>query len=56
MRKRICPSCLGRRRVLSMVRDPASIRRILTHLGLDTEPPARAPPRIRQDRLHFVES
>ena len=38
-----CP-CGARRRVLSLVRDPLQIRRCLTHLGLPTEAPARAPP------------
>jgi len=39
-----CP-CGARRRVLSLVCDPAQIHRCLTHLGLPTQPPTRAPPR-----------
>ena len=39
-----CP-CGARRRVLSLVCDPAQIRRCLEHLGLPTDPPERAPPR-----------
>jgi hypothetical protein len=42
-----CP-CGGRIRIRSVIEDPAVIRRILDHLGLDTEAPrfapARAPP------------
>jgi len=37
--------CGGRRRVRSMVCNPVAIRRILVHLGLDPNPPSRAPPR-----------
>lgn len=47
-----CP-CGGRRRVLSMICDPAQIRRCLTHLGLPTEAPARAPPREVETALGF---
>ncbi len=36
--------CGGRRRVLSMVRDPASIERVLLNLGLPTKHPPRAVP------------
>jgi hypothetical protein len=39
-----CP-CGARRRVLSLVCDPAQIHRCLSHLGLPTQPPTRAPPR-----------
>ena len=43
-----CPRCGGRMVVLATIEDPAVIRRILTHLGLSTEPgeplPGRAPP------------
>jgi hypothetical protein len=43
-----CPNCKGRRRLLAFITDRDSIRAILTHLGLPTQPPtiapARAPP------------
>ena len=43
-----CPRCGGRMVVLATIDDPAVIHRILTHLGLSTEPgepaPGRAPP------------
>jgi hypothetical protein len=47
-----CP-CGGRRRVLAMVFDPVSIERVLRHLGLPHERPARAPPRMVQGALGF---
>ena len=47
-----CP-CGGRRRVLSLVCDPAQIYRYLTHLGLPTDPPERAPPRAVPRALPF---
>jgi hypothetical protein len=43
-----CPRCGGWMVVLATIDDPAVIHRILTHLGLSTEPgeptPGRAPP------------
>ena len=43
-----CPRCGGRMVVLATIDDPAVIQRILTHLGLSTEPgeptAGRAPP------------
>ena len=48
-----CP-CGGRRRVLTMVRDPAAIERILSHLGLLTGFPPRGPPRAVPQSLPFA--
>jgi hypothetical protein len=48
-------ACGGRRRVLAMVFDPVSIERVLRHLGLRHERPARAPPRRLQAELGFCE-
>ena len=45
--------CGGRRRVLAMIFKPESIDRILRHLGLPHESPARAPPRPPPARLPF---
>ena len=45
--------CGGRRRVLAMVRDPAAIVRILSHLGLPTGFPPRGPPRAVPRSLPF---
>jgi hypothetical protein len=47
-------SCGGRRRVLTMVRDPAAIVRILSHLGLPTGFPPRGPPRAVPRSLPFA--
>jgi hypothetical protein len=44
-----CDRCGGRRKLLAAITVPKTVRRILAHLGLATEPPmlapARAPPR-----------
>ena len=40
-----CPSCKGRMKLLAMVTEPKSIRRMLRHLGEPTEPPVREPAR-----------
>ena len=39
-----CPRCKGRRHFVSVITDPALIRRILEHLKLPTESLALAPP------------
>src|SRR5206468_7375165 len=39
-----CPRCGGRMRVIATIEDPVVIRKILTHLGLPTEPPSPRPP------------
>ena len=52
-----CPECGGRRRLLAFILKPSAIERILSHLGLATEPPkvhpARASP--QQEELGFAE-
>jgi hypothetical protein len=40
-----CPRCAGRMRVLATIVEPATVKKILTHLGLPTTPPPRAPAR-----------
>lgn len=40
-----CGQCGSRVTRTALVKDPAGITRFLRHLGLPTEPPARAPPR-----------
>ncbi|MCB9871511.1 MAG: transposase [Planctomycetes bacterium] len=47
----LCDQCGGRRKVLSFISDPVVIRRILDHLGLDTELPPIAPARAPPARL-----
>ena len=49
----LCP-CGARRRVLSLVCDPAQIRRVLLHMGLPADPPQRAPPRAVQGVIGFA--
>jgi hypothetical protein len=43
-----CPDCGGLRKLIALIHDGPVVKRILTHLGLPTEPPelapARAPP------------
>jgi len=47
----ICDHCGGPRRLIALLTDGLVVRKILTHLGLDTEPPplapARAPPEFQ---------
>ena len=40
-----CGHCGARMKLIALVKDPRGITRFLRHLGLPTEPPARAPPR-----------
>jgi hypothetical protein len=48
-----CQACGGKVRVIAAIEDPMVIRKILSHLGLDTKPPpiwpARAPPALPLD-------
>ncbi len=41
-----CPQCSGLLTILAAIEDPAVIVKILTHLGLPTRAPPRAPARI----------
>ena len=49
-----CPRCGGRMKIIAAVTKPASVRRILQHLGLPSEAPelhpARPPPLLAMDR------
>jgi hypothetical protein len=40
-----CPRCEGRMKLVAMVTEPASAKRLLRHLGETTDPPAREPAR-----------
>ena len=44
----LCPLCGGQMRLIAFITEGAQIRRILDHIGVDTEPPhispARGPP------------
>ncbi len=54
-----CPHCGGRLRVIATIHDPASIRKILDHLGVDGSvpplQPSRAPPPGEQEELDLVD-
>ena len=41
----VCPHCEGPRKLIALLTDGLVVRKILTHLGLSTEPPALAPAR-----------
>jgi hypothetical protein len=41
-----CPDCGGEMALRAQLTEPDSIRRYLKHVGLDPDPPARAPPKI----------
>ncbi len=41
-----CPQCSGPLTILAAIEDPAVIGKILSHLGLPTRAPPRAPARI----------
>jgi hypothetical protein len=38
-----CPNCAGALKIIAAIEDPPGIARILTHLGLPTRAPPRAP-------------
>jgi hypothetical protein len=40
-----CPHCGSRRRLIALITDPPVVRDILVCVGLDPDPPPRAPPR-----------
>ncbi|MFM7295689.1 MAG: ATP-dependent helicase HrpA [Planctomycetota bacterium] len=41
----VSPHCEGPRKLIALLTDGLVVRKILTHLGLSTEPPALAPAR-----------
>ncbi len=49
-----CPKCGGRMKLIAMITEPGTVRRILRSMGLPWEPPARPPPwRPPQGELEF---
>jgi hypothetical protein len=42
-----CPNCSGTLKIIAAIEDPPVIVRILTHLGLPTRAPPRAPAQSR---------
>ncbi|NKB69508.1 MAG: hypothetical protein GKR89_20755 [Candidatus Latescibacteria bacterium] len=41
----VCPACGGRRRLIAVWSDPASVRRYLSGVGRPSQPPPLTPPR-----------
>ena len=50
-----CLKCGGRMKLLAMIDKPDAIARILTHLGLPTEPPRALPARAPPEQLELAE-
>ena len=48
-----CPHCGGPRRLLAFILKPSVIERILSHLGLPTEPPKLHPARASPEQEEF---
>ncbi len=47
----VCEHCGGRRRVIAFITQTSVVERILSHLGLPTEPPPIAPARAPPEEL-----
>ena len=41
----VCPICAGQMRIIVFITHSADIRRILEHIGVESQPPPIAPPR-----------
>ena len=48
-----CDDCGGALSPVAAVLDSDSVRRYLKHINESYEPPARAPPKLRQEELSF---
>jgi hypothetical protein len=48
-----CPHCGGPRRLIAQLTDPVVVRKILTHLEHESEPPRPEPARSRE-QLEFA--
>ncbi len=51
-----CDSCGGNMAAISSIMERESIVRYLKHMNLDYDPPARAPPRRKQESFDFDQS
>ena len=47
----VCPHCEGQREVIAFLTDVFVVRKILDHLGLDSEPPIPAPARALEESV-----
>ncbi len=45
----VCPYCEGKRKLIAFLTDGFVVRKILDHLGLDSEPPILAPARALEE-------
>jgi hypothetical protein len=48
----VCPMCAGQMRIIAFITHSADIRRILDHIGVESQPPPIAPargPPLRED-------
>jgi hypothetical protein len=50
-----CLECGGRMKLIAMIEDPTVIAKILSHLGLPTEPPVAKPARAPPEQLELPE-
>ena len=41
----LCPMCGGQMRLIAFITEGAEVRKILNHIGVDSEPPSIAPAR-----------
>jgi hypothetical protein len=47
----VCPYCEGKRKLIAFLTDGLVVRKILDHLGLDSEPPILAPARALEESV-----
>ena len=47
----VCPNCEGQRELIAFLTDALVVRKILLHLGLDSEPPLPAPARTLEESM-----
>jgi hypothetical protein len=45
----VCPHCQGKLKLIAFLTDGFVVRKILDHLGLDSEPPILAPARALEE-------
>jgi hypothetical protein len=45
----VCPHCEGQREQIAFLTDARVVRKILLHLGLDSDPPIQAPARALEE-------
>ena len=48
-----CQHCKGEMSIVAAIIKPSEVARYLKHLGIEHEPPARAPPRYQEEPFEF---